>query len=145
MKIPHRMKIALVTTSSCALVLAGAASGGPSAAADTVNVADTFKDCMAKANTTFAMGECIIAERRRLDAEMNKVIQQLVKNLNPSEKALLVRAQQRWIAYRDDECDFAAGRFAGGSIASVVGSSCKIDLTVERLTILRKHLAGPPP
>jgi uncharacterized protein YecT (DUF1311 family) len=148
MKITHRMKIALATTASCALVFAGALSGGPSAAADTVKAADPFKDCRATAHTTGAMLVCNAAELKRVDAELNKVYQQLVKklndNLDSSGMAQLVKTEQRWIAYRDSECEFAASRYLGGSLSPVVEGSCLIDLTVQRTKILRAHVAGPP-
>jgi uncharacterized protein YecT (DUF1311 family) len=143
MKPTHRMKVALATTTSCALVFAGAAFSVQSAAADTVKVADAYTECLAKANTTPAIKACITAEQGRVDAELNQVRQQLVTKLDASEKALFVKAEQSWIAFREAECKFAASRFAGGSVAAVAERICLIDLTVQRTTDLRTHLAGP--
>ena len=140
MKLADGKKTALVTAASCLLVLGGAAPGGYTAAADTVPVADPFKPCMAKAATTAAMEACIIAERVRAEAELDTAFQQLITKMDASREALLVKAQQRWIAYRVDECEFAASLYAGGSLAPVVGGICLNDLTVQRTKDLRKHL-----
>lgn len=133
----RRMKVGLAAVAVCALVLVAGASGGERVAAD------RYDDCLKKATTTLAILKCNDTEYKRVDAELNRVYKELVAKLSPARRALLVKAEQRWIAFRDAECTFSASVAAGGTLEGVIYGGCLIDLTPKRTKELRVYLKQP--
>ncbi|MBP9134688.1 MAG: DUF1311 domain-containing protein [Saprospiraceae bacterium] len=74
------------------------------------------------------------------DLELNKVYKLLMKELDPEAKALLKKAQQDWIKYRDSHCTFEGQMFEGGSAQPMVISSCMEIVTKARTEELKVSL-----
>jgi uncharacterized protein YecT (DUF1311 family) len=55
---------------------------------------------------------------------------------DPTRSEALSTAQTAWLAYREAECAYQAAAYEGGSLARVVGASCYMDLTAERVISL---------
>ena len=88
--------------------------------------------CMDKAGgVTVNMLNCIGAETQRQDKKLNTVYQNVMKSLSNENKERLKKAQQAWIKYRDANCNFYADP-DGGTLASITGSSCVMDMTTQR-------------
>ena len=88
--------------------------------------------CMDKAGgVTVNMLNCIGAETQRQDKKLNTMYQNVMKLLSNENKERLKKAQQAWIKYRDANCSFYADP-DGGTLASITGSSCVMDMTTQR-------------
>ena len=91
--------------------------------------------------TQLDMNLCEGQRAQAADRQLNQVYQQVrAKYRGTSQADKLVDAQLAWIAFRDRECQFAAARFEGGSMAPMVKSGCLARLTVTRTQELRNYL-----
>ena len=52
----------------------------------------------------------------------------------------LDNAQAAWEAYRDKQCDYAGALFGGGSGTGIEITSCRIEITRDRIKALRAAL-----
>lgn len=91
-----------------------------------------FDTCMDKAGgVTVNMLNCIGAETQRQDKKLNTMYQNVMKSLTNENKERLKKAQQAWIKYRDANCSFYADPDEG-TLASITGSNCVMDMTTQR-------------
>jgi len=92
-----------------------------------------------QATMTQCAGEDFAAADKKLNASYKEIQKRLTGDADG--KALFVKAQRAWIAFRDAECAFSAGGASGGSIYPMLVASCKTDLTKQRNDQLRKYLS----
>ena len=71
-------------------------------------------------------------EYHKADAKLNTAYQRLVKGLDSTPKARLIKAQRAWIAFRDAEASFRASEFIGGTAEPAAYWTYLTDLTVRR-------------
>jgi len=55
------------------------------------------------------------------------------KLLEPKQQKDLKAVQLAWIKYKDLRCDFEYSFYEGGTMAGLVGTSCLINITNQRL------------
>jgi len=92
----------------------------------------SFDACIDKAGgVTVNMLNCIDAETQKQDKKLNTVYQNLMKSLTNKRKEVLKKTQQIWIKYRDANCDFYHDP-DGGTMASILGANCVMDMTTQR-------------
>jgi uncharacterized protein YecT (DUF1311 family) len=96
--------------------------------------ATAFASC--PGDTQVEMNECAAAEFKRTDAELNRVYSKLTRSPG------LVAAERAWITYRDAECAYQRAAVSGGSMASMVDSACRSNLTKERIRLLKEDAAN---
>ena len=89
--------------------------------------------------TQLDMNICAGQVAKASDRELNRVYRQVrAKYKGTAQDDRLVTAQLAWMKFRDADCAVAAGRYEGGSMASMAYAGC-----VDRLTQQRtKDLAG---
>ncbi|WP_225087658.1 lysozyme inhibitor LprI family protein [Pectobacterium colocasium] len=93
------------------------------------------------ASTQLDMSQCAADEYKKVDGELNRLYQYVVKRLVIEEhKALLKSAQRKWIAYRDADCEFQTFPTTGGSVHGMVYSQCLTQKTAERVTEFKSML-----
>ena len=92
------------------------------------------------ANTQAEMNICAGKEYKTADATLNRVYQQLAAKLEAEEKAELKEAQTAWIKYRDNNCEFVANQYKGGSIRPMILGLCLADVTRNRAAELRTQI-----
>jgi uncharacterized protein YecT (DUF1311 family) len=92
------------------------------------------------AQTQAAINECSKLSYQNADKKLNKVYQQLSSNLNRTRKPKLIAAQQAWIKFRDNNCEFEKSAYEGGSIAPSIYFSCLENTTNERTQKLQEYL-----
>lgn len=90
------------------------------------------------AQSTAAMRECEIGRLKRADAGMNAAYRNLSARLDQSGQAKLRAAQQAWIKFRDAEADYQADGERGGTLAPLIATSVRADLTETRRKDLEK-------
>jgi uncharacterized protein YecT (DUF1311 family) len=99
------------------------------------------QDPCEKAQSTAEMRDCVGREYREADAELNKVYQQVMSQLeDEGHKAALKEAQLAWIKYRDANCEFESYLNRGGTIYPVVYEGCRAAMTVSRTKELQETL-----
>jgi len=79
-----------------------------------------------------AMNICSGQDYKRADATLNKSYKELVANLERDRRQKLKQVQIAWIKYRDLQCEFDSSRYDGGSMESLVHSSCLTRITEQR-------------
>lgn len=94
--------------------------------------------------TSVEMGFQARREAMAEDAKLNASYQALAKRLDAPTRALLVKAEQRWIAFRDAEVDFEADTYRGGSIVPTIRWSSYGRLTTSRIRMLAHAGPGRP-
>ena len=95
-------------------------------------------------DTTAGMGDCLGAERDWWKARLTDTYDRLeavhkesdatVADLPevPPQAPALEAAQKAWLAWREAECAYQQGFFAGGSAAGPAALSCEMTLTAQR-------------
>lgn len=99
-------------------------------------------DCDSLSNQS-AMNQCINNEYKASDAELNKLYKEISQRLKDDQDTLkaLRTSQRAWVSFRDAECDFAAINTQGGSIHSMLITSCRNELTQARVKDFTKYLS----
>ena len=120
------------------------------ASAQDIGLTKQFSNCMDKSNgVTSNMIDCLNAESKRQDARLNKAYKELMDQLSPQRKKQLEIAQDAWITYRDENCEFYYDP-EGGTIAAVNANDCFMSATAARAKELESlagnstALAAPP-
>ena len=90
--------------------------------------------------TTLDMNVCSSQEFQAADRKLNQVYQQLQAKISSRQKQRLTAAQGTWIAFRDQNCDYAKGQFEGGSLAASTYGYCRARVTQERIKDLEGFL-----
>ena len=90
--------------------------------------------------TTLDMNVCSSQEFQAADRKLNQVYQQLQAKISSRQKQRLTAAQRTWIAFRDQNCDYAKGQFEGGSVAASTYGYCRARVTQERIKDLEGFL-----
>ncbi|MEM9804874.1 MAG: lysozyme inhibitor LprI family protein [Cyanobacteria bacterium P01_D01_bin.56] len=97
------------------------------------------QDCGAL-ETQQAMNQCVADNYAVADQQLNEVYQQVRQKLNESAQQQLMDAEEQWISFRDAQCAFESKYFEGGSIASLIQSSCLEQLTDNRIAELKQSV-----
>ncbi|MEG4282684.1 lysozyme inhibitor LprI family protein [Microcoleus sp. A006_D1] len=90
--------------------------------------------------TTLDMNVCSTQEFKAADTKLNQLYQQLLPKINTKQKQRLVTAQRTWVKFRDETCDYEAGKFEGGTLAAPTYGYCKARVTKERIKDLEGYL-----
>jgi uncharacterized protein YecT (DUF1311 family) len=77
-------------------------------------------------STQTEMNICASDEFRAADARLNAAWRSLTKSAD------LLKAQRAWITFRDADCAFQANPYQGGSIQSLIRSTCMTGHTQTR-------------
>jgi uncharacterized protein YecT (DUF1311 family) len=83
---------------------------------------------------------CANQEFQAAEKNLDRVYQKLEAGLNSRQHDRLTAAQNSWIKFRQDSCNYEAGRFEGGTLAPSVSTYCKARLTQERVKDLERYL-----
>jgi uncharacterized protein YecT (DUF1311 family) len=86
-------------------------------------------------------GECFDKAAKEADTRLNRVyaeIQDFLKSQHRTDDAdALRKAEQKWIAFRDADCDAAVGLYERGTAGPVNGAACVEVQTRKRIEDLR--------
>ncbi len=88
------------------------------------------------------MNTCAREKFKAADAELNRVYNRLVSLLgdNEAQREKLKAAETAWLKYRDDNCEYEASFFDGGSMRPLILSSCFERMTKARTAELRGQI-----
>ena len=77
---------------------------------------------------------------RKSDQQLNAVYNKLRAKISDAGKAKLQTAQQSWLRFRDQECEFETMGTVGGTIHSMIVAICLTRLTDQRIKDLEAQL-----
>jgi uncharacterized protein YecT (DUF1311 family) len=80
------------------------------------------------------------ADLRKSDEQLNAVYNKLRAKISDAGKKSLQAAQQSWLRFRDQECEFETMGTVGGSIHSMIVAICLTRLTDQRIKDLEAQL-----
>ncbi|OSP54510.1 lysozyme inhibitor LprI family protein [Pseudoruegeria sp. SK021] len=112
-----------------------------------------YEACQAASGdqTTYGMSACLVAENAEWDRVLNDLWPAILADAKardvdvPDQQGAnvehLLAAQRAWIAFRDAECANVYQTFIGGTIRSIVGGACLIELTSDRVIQFRHGMA----
>jgi uncharacterized protein YecT (DUF1311 family) len=80
------------------------------------------------------------ADLRKSDEQLNAVYNKLRAKISDAGKNKLQVAQQSWLHFRDQECEFETMGTVGGSIHSMIVAICLTRLTDQRVKDLEAQL-----
>lgn len=97
------------------------------------------KDPCADPQSQAEMNMCAAKKFKAADAELNRVYNQLVAKLgdDAGQRERLKTVETSWLKYRDDNCDYEAAAYEGGSIKPLIYSTCLERMTKSRTEELR--------
>jgi uncharacterized protein YecT (DUF1311 family) len=98
-------------------------------------------DCN-KAVTTPEMKYCSQQSYQAADKRLNQVYKKVISTLNGSQKPILIAAQQAWIKFRDNNCDFEVYGSRGGTGYEIFRNGCLERLTTQRTKDLENFLSS---
>jgi uncharacterized protein YecT (DUF1311 family) len=87
----------------------------------------------ASSQTQMELNAQAASDLRRSDAQLNAVYNKLRAKISDAGKKSLQTAQQSWLRFRDQECEFETMGTVGGSIHSMVVANCLTRLTDQRI------------
>jgi uncharacterized protein YecT (DUF1311 family) len=122
------MKLATALLTFCALLPAAAPQGAAA------------QDPCSDPQTQAEMNICADKRFKAADAELNRAYNQLARKLEAEARAKLKAAEVSWLKYRDDNCDYEASAFEGGSMQPLIYSSSMERMTKARTAELRGQL-----
>ena len=96
--------------------------------------------CISFTQTQTEMNVSAAAEYSKADKELNLLYSQLIKTLDPTQKAALIESEKAWLKYRDSHCKFASMGYQGGSMYAMIYNGCLTDLTEKRTIELQEVL-----
>lgn len=108
------------------------ASEGETAAAECIGIVAGPCQDEPEGWTTVGMVNCLERETAWWDARLNENYAAVLETLDDERTASLRKAQRAWLAFRDAECGFQYDYWREGTIRSVFGSSCMLELTARR-------------
>ena len=83
------------------------------------------------------------ADLKKSDAQLNAVYTKLRAKISEAGRQKLQAAQQSWLRFRDQECEFETMATTGGSIHSMMVAICLTRLSDQRTKDLEKQLNCP--
>ena len=100
------------------------------------------KDPCADPQSQAEMNMCAAKKFKAADAELNRVYNQLAAKLgdDAGQRERLKTAETSWLKYRDDNCEYEASFFNGGSMRPLILSSCLERMTKSRAAELRGQI-----
>lgn len=92
----------------------------------------TYSACMDDSGgVTVSMLDCMGGETGLQDARLNQNYKAAMQTLVVAQQIQLRDAQRLWIKFRDADCALL-GSLTGGTMDSLNGASCFLDMTKER-------------
>ena len=80
------------------------------------------------------------ADLHKSDQQLNAVYNKLRAKISDAGRKNLQAAQQSWLRFRDQECEFETMATVGGSIHSMIVAICLTRLTDQRIKDLEAQL-----
>lgn len=94
------------------------------------------------AQTTVEMKYCSQQSYQAADKQLNQAYQKVISSIKGEQKGLLTTAQQAWIRFRDNNCNFEVYANRGGTGYEIFRNGCLERLTQQRTKDLQDYLSN---
>jgi uncharacterized protein YecT (DUF1311 family) len=94
------------------------------------------------AQTTVEMKYCSQQSYQAADKQLNQAYQKVISSIKGEQKQLLTTAQQAWIRFRDNNCNFEVYPNRGGTGYEIFRNGCLERLTKQRTKDLQDYLSN---
>lgn len=94
------------------------------------------------AQTTVEMKYCSQQSYQAADKQLNQAYQKVISSIKGEQKGLLTTAQQAWIRFRDNNCNFEVYPNRGGTGYEIFRNGCLERLTQQRTKDLQDYLSN---
>ena len=101
------------------------------------------QECDRNDDSQSGMNVCAAEDYATANAKLNSTYQGIAGAADDATRQLLQTAEQRWIVFRDAECNYAASGNQSGSIHPMVVSECLMRLTNDRIKQLKADSTCP--
>jgi uncharacterized protein YecT (DUF1311 family) len=98
-------------------------------------------DC-SNAQTTPELKYCSQQSYQAADKQLNQAYQKVTSSIKGEQKQLLTTAQQAWIKFRDNNCNFEVYPNRGGTGYEIFRNGCLERLTKQRTKDLQDYLSN---
>ena len=113
----------------------------PIAAALDRELTQEYSTCVENSHgVTVEMVDCMLAETKRQDTQLNDNYKALMLKLTSERKKILLDAERIWIQFRDANCRFYEDT-NGGTSATLAAKECFLNATADRAAELKTLLA----
>ncbi|MCX7302140.1 MAG: DUF1311 domain-containing protein [Rhodobacterales bacterium] len=127
-------------TRNLALLLALTAPG--------LAVADPSMECSTTEGSQVEIGTCVSDIETRVNATLDVVLGFAMTSAadldgiteRTEATPALKASQAAWLAYRDAQCEYVGSTFGGGSGTGIAITSCRIELTRDRVEELMDYV-----
>lgn len=96
----------------------------------------------AKATNTVEMKYCSQQSYQKADEKLNQGYKKVISTISGEQKQLLVSAQQEWMKFRDNNCNFETYASRGGTGYEIFRNGCLERLTKQRTKDLQEYLSS---
>jgi uncharacterized protein YecT (DUF1311 family) len=91
--------------------------------------------------TQFELNKEAATDLKKAEDAMNRIYRQVMnKEWTPAEKDLIVKSQEKWIAYKEAHCKSISDQYKEGTIYPLIFYSCERTLTEQRKKNLEMYL-----
>ena len=106
------------------------------------NFSATYQTCVKEADISDpAIVDCNYAEVEAQDVSLNDVYRQVMTKMagpqRENVRLALRDAERAWVTYMKAECDYRYAKEEGGSLARREHSYCLLNMTYDRVEVLR--------
>lgn len=109
---------------------------GSATAAERLTSPDHGKCLERSGGVTADMLDCDSAEMARQDKRLNGAYQRLMSSASETQRSALRDGQRAWLAYRKTNCGLIYKFGEGGTLDTIVVSSCEVDTLAQRVRFL---------
>ena len=95
------------------------------------------------AMTQLEMNQCASESYAHADAALKQAYADVQRRSQTSQRLLLEKAQQHWLAYREANCEFQNYNAQEGSVGPMVLALCLTEETQARVSFLKRMLGCP--
>ncbi len=95
-----------------------------------------------QAQSTPELKYCSQQSYQAADKKLNQAYQQVISSIRGEQKQLLTTAQQAWIKFRDNNCNFETYLNRGGTGYEIFRNGCLERLTTQRTKDLQDYLSN---
>ena len=93
------------------------------------------------AETTVELKYCSQQSYKAADKQLNQIYQQVISTTRGQQKQLLIAAEQAWIDFRDNNCNFETFLSRNGTGYEIFRNGCLERLTKQRTKELQNYLS----
>lgn len=130
------MRLARLTIAASALLLA---CSGEVPDRAFVQARVTTRPCT-QLETQSAMAHCALGEAQAAQVQLDQLLAELERSLDPARFAELRAVQQEWARWRHRHCTWDAAAFDRGSIQPTWYAECVARETLQQIDALKYHL-----